>query len=520
MSNEKRTILIIDDDVTVRKLISHHLRANDFNILEAKDAREGLSWLNDKSVDLVLCDISMNEMDGFTFCKIVREQDKFKLLPFVFVTAKTSIEDKSQALEAGGDDIITKPFNVDELILKVKGLLRRSDILKEYGTKKTIEQSFTEETLRVVLVDDDLSLARLFQYNLSKSGFECEVAGGAEEGMTIIKKSPPDIIISDIMMPEIDGFTFRRMLLGEPGLRQIPFVFLTAKGDETDILDGYDLGITDYVLKTAGPRVVVAKVSAILKSLGKERQRVVTELHEAADSLRVKVVPDRSPKLEGFKIEQWHMPFKGIPGGDFIDYFELDDENLAVILGDVMGKKWGAWYFAFAYAGYIRSAIRVVLQNSKEYSPSEILQQVNKSVYKDAKVSEVFTTLSVVVINRVTKSVKYSGAGDLPIIHRKAGNSEVVKISSTGMLLGFTEEGNYEDESFNLEEGDFIMMVTDGIMESRNKDGEQFGAQALETILKELSLKENPFETVKSEFVKFTGNKFEDDISLIFIQSV
>jgi sigma-B regulation protein RsbU (phosphoserine phosphatase) len=520
MSDEKRTILIIDDDITVRKLISHHLRANDFNILEAKDAREGLGWLNDKAVDLVLCDISMNEMDGFTFCKMVREQDKFKLLPFVFVTAKTSIEDKSQALEAGGDDLITKPFNIEELILKVKGLLRRSDILKEYGTKKPIEQSFSEETLRVVLVDDDLSLARLFQYNLSKSGFECEVASGAEEGMAIIKKSPPDIIISDIMMPEIDGFTFRRMLLSEQALRQIPFVFLTAKGDEADILDGYDLGITDYVIKTAGPRVVVAKVSAILKSLGKERQRAVTELHEAADSLRVKVVPDRSPKFEGFKIEQWHMPFKGIPGGDFIDYFELDDENLAVILGDVMGKKWGAWYFAFAYAGYIRSAIRVVLQNSKEYSPSEILQQVNKSVYKDAKVSEVFTTLSIVVINRVTKSVKYSGAGDLPIIYRSEKKSEVSKISSTGMLLGFMEEGSYKDESFTMNEGDFIMMVTDGIMESRNKDGEQFGAHSLEAVLKELSLKENPFEKIKSEFVKFTGNKFEDDISIIFIQSV
>ena len=80
------------------------------------------------------------------------------------------------------------------------------------------------------------------------------------------------------------------------------------------------------------------------------------------------------------------MPFEGIPGGDFVDYFNIDDEHLAIILGDVMGKKWGAWYFAFAYAGYVRTALRGVLQSSQKHSPSVILSEVNKSVYKDAKV--------------------------------------------------------------------------------------------------------------------------------------
>ena len=68
------------------------------------------------------------------------------------------------------------------------------------------------------------------------------------------------IIVSDIMMPKIDGFEFRKMLLKDNMLRDIPFIFLTAKNTEDDILGGYDLGITDYVVKTAGPKVVVAKV--------------------------------------------------------------------------------------------------------------------------------------------------------------------------------------------------------------------------------------------------------------------
>ncbi len=519
-TDENKSVLIVDDDITVRKLISHHLKRNDYEVIEAEGPAKAFDKLKNENVDLVLCDVTMEEMDGFAFCKKVREDENYKALPFVFVTAKTSKEDKSKALEVGGDDIITKPFDINELLLKVKTLIKRSEIYKIYGTKKNLEESFKPQTTKILLVDDDLSLAKLFQYNLKKSGFECDIADSAEQGIKQAKISIPDIIISDIMMPGIDGFQFRKMLLTNNDLKSIPFIFLTSKGEEDDILDGYDLGITDYVLKTAGPRVVVAKVSAIIKSLGKERQKVVTELHQAADSLRVKVVPDTNPSFDGFEIKLWHQPFHGIPGGDFIDYFSLDEDNLAVILGDVMGKRWGAWYFAFAYAGYVRSAIRVVLQTAKEFSPSEILQQVNRSVYQDAKVSEVFTTLSIVIINRQTKVLKYAGAGDLPIIYKSPDNNIFERISSSGLLLGYAFDGNYKDISLNLHPNDFIFMLTDGIIESRNTEGEQFGKTKLNEVIDTITPQIDPLNKIKQEFISYTNGKFEDDISLMTIKTI
>ncbi|MHB1688044.1 MAG: response regulator [Ignavibacteriaceae bacterium] len=514
---ENKSILIVDDDVTIRKIISHHLKKKDYNVFEAESADKGFDQLAQNKIDLVLCDVTMTEMDGFTFCKKVRENENYRVLPFIFVTAKNTMEDKSKALEAGGDDIITKPFDVNELILKVQSLIRRSDIYKVYGVKKNLEQSFNESTTKILLVDDDATLSKLFQYNLIKAGFECETASGAEEGLNKAKNSPPDLIISDIMMPVVDGFQFRKMLLTEPQLKSIPFVFLTSKSEEDDILVGYDLGITDYVLKTAGPRVVVAKVSAIIKSLGKERQKIVSELHHAADSLRIKVVPENFPTFAGFEIKHWHQPYHGIPGGDFIDYFSLDENNFAVILGDVMGKKWGAWYFAFAYAGYVRSAIRVTLETTKEFIPSQLLQQVNKSVYQDAKISEVFATLSIVIINNKTNSLKYSGAGDLPIIYKNNSTGEVSKLQAKGLLLGFAEQGNYQDVSLNFEKNDSIFMVTDGIIESRNSSGEQFGSTQLMQVIKNISSAQDALEEIKKEFQLFTVDKFEDDVSLISI---
>ena len=340
LPDEKKKILVIDDDLTIRKLIKHHLLNKNYEVSEATNAIDGYEQLSKANIDLVLCDVTMEGIDGFTFCKNVRQDEKYKVLPFIFVTARNSREDKSKALEVGGDELITKPFDMKDLILRIQTLLRRAEIFRIHGTKKNLSESFSKQIPKILLVDDDLSLTKLFSHSLNKENYNCIVANSAEEGFNIAKSISPDIIISDIMMPNIDGFTFRKMVLDDLQLKSIPFVFLTAKNNEKDILDGYNLDITDYVIKTSGTKVVVAKVSAILKSLGKERQKIVSELNSAVDNLRVKVVPDKSPEFGNFIINQWHQPFQGIPGGDFIDYFLLNEDNLAIILCGVMGKKW------------------------------------------------------------------------------------------------------------------------------------------------------------------------------------
>jgi sigma-B regulation protein RsbU (phosphoserine phosphatase) len=377
----------------------------------------------------------------------------------------------------------------------------------------TQENSKTSGT--ILLVEDEFNISKLFSYNLTKAGFHCEVACNGREGMEVAEKIHPDLIISDVMMPEVDGYEFRKRLLEHPDLKQIPFVFLTAKGDEDDILQGFDLEIEDYIIKTSSPKVVIAKVSAILKSLEKERVKVVDEVQKAADSMGAKTVPDEFPVLEGVQIKHWHMPFKNVPGGDFIDYFKMDDDNLAIILGDVMGKRWGAWYFAVAYAGYVRSAARFVLESSNEYSPSHILQKVNESVFKDERISEVFITLSVIIINTKNKIAKYSGAGDLPLIVK---SKVVERIISKGVLLGFSKSGEYEDYELKLTSGDELFLVTDGITEARNKAGELYGEERFMKFVGSLNGNEDTIEQIKKEILDYTGGEMDDDISVIAVK--
>ncbi|MEJ5351627.1 MAG: SpoIIE family protein phosphatase [Melioribacteraceae bacterium] len=371
---------------------------------------------------------------------------------------------------------------------------------------------------KILLVEDEFNIAKLFMHNLSKAGFDCEHASNGKEGLKLAHEIKPDLIISDIMMPEMDGFQFRQELLKDPELKSIPFVFLTAKGSEEDILKGFDLEIEDYIIKTSSPKVVIAKVSAILKSLEKERVKVVDEVQKAADSMVATVVPEMPPKFHGLEINQLYIPYKNVPGGDFIDYFSIDDNNFVVILGDVMGKRWGAWYFAVAYAGYVRSAARFVLESSKEFKPSEILQRINEAVYKDERISEVFITLSIIIIDVKNKTAKYSGAGDLPIIHKSLNQAKYIQ--STGLLLGFSQSGQYEDHEIKLQEGDEIILITDGITESRNKNGEQYGQERLINFLSSLSSNEKTVDALKNEIINFTNGELEDDVSVISIKLI
>ncbi len=368
---------------------------------------------------------------------------------------------------------------------------------------------------KILLVEDEQNIARLFKFNLTRAGYNVEHASDGEEGFEKVKSFKPDLIISDIMMPRVDGFEFRKRLIADEKLKSIPFIFLTAKTSEEDILQGYDYDIQEYIVKTSSPKIILAKLKAILKSSEEQKSRGEMEVQAAAETLGATVVPEKFPELEGYTIKHWHVPYKKVPGGDFIDYVQIDENNLAVVLGDVMGKKWGAWYFAVAYAGYVRSAIRFVLQGEEKLTASKIVQRVNESIYFDERISEVFITLSIMIINKEENKINYCGAGDLPIIHFSNGKVKIIK--STGLLLGFSMENRYVDEEIPLTKGDEIYMMTDGILEARDYDGIPIESSGFIKIIKEKD-EGDILANIKSKVMDITDGHFDDDISVISVK--
>ncbi|MCF6269412.1 MAG: SpoIIE family protein phosphatase [Melioribacteraceae bacterium] len=374
-----------------------------------------------------------------------------------------------------------------------------------------------EEKYKILLVEDDKNIARLIRYNLEKGGFEVQHGINGAEGFELVKSFIPDIIISDIMMPIVDGYAFRKMLLKEKNYSSIPFVFLTAKGEEDDILQGYDLEIQEYIIKTSSPKIILAKINSLLKSSAVQKAKGETEIKKAAATMGAKVVPEKVPEFEGFEISQFHKPFNDIPGGDFIDYVKVNEDTMVVVVGDIMGKKWGAWYFAVAYAGYVRSAIRFALNETKDIIASEIMQRVNESVYEDERISEIFVTLSIVVLNRNKNVINYCGAGDIPLFHLSEG--EVSLIKSDGTLLGFQKDGKYKDINVTLLPNDEIFILTDGIIESRDVRGEFIDNERLMNIIKGKG-NINSIKFIEESVKELTNNVFEDDTTIISLRKL
>lgn len=118
---------------------------------------------------------------------------------------------------------------------------------------------------KILIVEDEQDIRDLVELHLKKAGFETSVAGGGEEAFRKIQKSRPDLLILDLMLPEMDGKELTKLLKAREDTREIPIVMLTAKGEEVDRIVGFELGADDYIPKPFSPRELVLRVQAVLK---------------------------------------------------------------------------------------------------------------------------------------------------------------------------------------------------------------------------------------------------------------
>ncbi len=117
----------------------------------------------------------------------------------------------------------------------------------------------------ILVVDDEKDIRNLVCFNLKQAGYKTIATGNGEKAIKEARTRLPDLIILDLMLPGINGLDVCRILKGDPGTNKIPVVMLTAKGEEADIVKGLEIGADDYVTKPFSPRVLVARVKALLR---------------------------------------------------------------------------------------------------------------------------------------------------------------------------------------------------------------------------------------------------------------
>ena len=159
----------------------------------------------------------------------------------------------------------------------------------------------------VLVVDDEEDLLELVRYNLTREGFRVICVATGEEALKAARKQPPDLIVLDLMLPAVDGLEVCRRLKGEPKTRDIPIIMLTAKSEESDMVAGLERGADDYIAKPFSPRVLTARVKALLR---RRESEVRAELETTIDVHELSIHPGRHEvTLAGQPLELTYTEF-------------------------------------------------------------------------------------------------------------------------------------------------------------------------------------------------------------------
>lgn len=372
----------------------------------------------------------------------------------------------------------------------------------------------------ILIVEDNVFSSMVLQKALENEGYKCLLAADVNAAMKILEHVMPDIILSDYEMPDQNGFDFREHLINHPVLKNIPFIFLTSHTDQALMLEGLRMHAIDFISKDTPFPMLVSKVNSVLQVVRNQQELSVQELKKAADAINIKSIPKEAPAIPGYEINFWHQPFQNYPGGDFIDFIKADDTHTFIVLGDVMGKKWKAWFFTFGYLSYIRSVIRFSVLNG-EFNPARILKNINELICMDEVLTDIFSSLSLLLLDSGTNKLHYSGAGDLPLLYFNKQNSSALKVQSTGLLLGFTKDATFDEQVINMENGDQLYVFTDGLIDLTSEQGKKSDYDLFEKKLTNTKSDSFSFEKIKSKILSgITEHNQADDASLIFIKKI
>jgi steroid delta-isomerase-like uncharacterized protein len=244
-----------------------------------------------------------------------------------------------------------------------------------------------------------------------------------------------------------------------------------------------------------------------------ERERIEQELR-VARSIQQASLPKEVPSLEGWQITPYYQPAREV-GGDFYDFFELEDGRLGVVVGDATGK--GVPAALVVTATY--SMLRAVAQALGSFSPGEVLAQVNETLLARIP-SNMFVTCFHAILDPKSASLSYANAGhDLPYLRRRGGDAE--ELRARGMPLGLMSRMSYEEGEASLREEDSVLFYSDGLVEAHDPKGEMFGFPRLRALVAEDSEEERPLvDFLMEELYSFVGEGWEqeDDITLLTLK--
>ncbi|MGB5746340.1 MAG: SpoIIE family protein phosphatase [Desulfobacterales bacterium] len=366
-------------------------------------------------------------------------------------------------------------------------------------------------TESILLVDDNPTNLQVLFQTLEGVGCKLLIAKNGEMALAIAGKALPDLILLDIMMPDIDGYAVCRQLKTNPATSDIPVIFLSALGDTEDKVKGLQLGAVDYITKPFQPDEVIARVNTHLtihrlkREVESQKDQLEYELKVVSEVQR-KLLPKQLPPIDGFNLAV-HYETSRYAGGDYYDIIELPDNCWGFLIADAEGHSAPAAVLMAMTCALFRS------YPGSAADPAEVMHYLNEHLCKVADPS--FMTALYTYYNSKTQTMRIARAGHpLPMVFRNS-DKKAIELPCPGVYpLGIEP---YEIEipvtETKLEQGDRFLVYTDGLTERFNMEENTYGEERLLSLLATDSTNDPQvvIAAIMADVEKFAGKRPADD---------
>ncbi len=368
---------------------------------------------------------------------------------------------------------------------------------------------------KVLVVDDEQRILEILKLYLENQNFDVYTASTGQEALDLLEKIEVDVIVSDLMMPNIDGTQLCRIVKNEQKYNNPYFIMLTAKTTLDSKIEGLKIGADDYITKPFNVKEVIARVLAGARI--KRLQKTILEKNRELEKYKAKMekeiymasrfqkslIPKKGKVTEETSIDYLYIPAIQI-GGDIFDIRKQPNGNVAFFVADVTGH------------GIVAALIAAILklsfvQATDQYSsPYDIAQKINKDLL-ETTTEEQFVSLFIGVIDTNSMELKYIRAGHPEQFLKTHG--KIIELGGDGFLIGITDNLLISEQKIKILPDDIIYLFTDGITEAQNENGDLFGVARLKNILQQ----KDDLAAVLKE-IRFFTTQFDDDITLVKIK--
>lgn len=260
-------ILVVEDNADNLKLMTYLLRAFGHEVMTAGDGVEALDIARREALDLIVCDIQLPRLDGYGVAGQVKAHPALKGIPLVAVTALAMVGDRDKVLAAGFDGYIPKPIVPRTFIQQVEAFLKPHLPAPPPVPAGPAPQPPEPGSHRgtVLVVDNSFVNLELAKKTLEPFGYQVRAAHGVEEALALARQDRPDLIVSDLHMPKLNGYDLIKAVKADPVLATIPFVFLSSTvWHDSDREHGLALGALKFLQRPMEPKKLLAEIEGCL----------------------------------------------------------------------------------------------------------------------------------------------------------------------------------------------------------------------------------------------------------------